>query len=254
MSNDLTFPERNDYTKRLARLKRWKNDTLQFSIDLAYVRDNKLYREDYDTFDEFLKAELGLGKSQAYRMIDFAKQKQLGSDVETERENRAKNNQVGDKKYDPVFGSEVPNGDEVGDKNKPPKKQPPKPREKVVDLDKEGHAIPEEILERWNEADEEFRELVSVVGKVKLRIQKAKKDDSIIYRNLPPSALAYAENLYSVLKDEIPYSVCTECQGFECKTCTACKTRGFFGKHIYDNAVPVETKELRKRVLTKAKK
>jgi len=37
---------------------------------LKHVRDTKIYKQDYSTFEAFAEAELGLSRSQAYRLID----------------------------------------------------------------------------------------------------------------------------------------------------------------------------------------
>lgn len=37
---------------------------------LRHVRDTKLYRQDYPTFEAFAEAELGLSRSRAYQLID----------------------------------------------------------------------------------------------------------------------------------------------------------------------------------------
>lgn len=49
-----------------------RTSALAAANELRIIREQKLYREEYHTFEQFCEAEFGIGKSQAYRLIDGA--------------------------------------------------------------------------------------------------------------------------------------------------------------------------------------
>lgn len=228
--NELTFTERNDYTKRLQRLKKWTQDRFQISLDLLHIRDNQLYKEDYKTFEDFCKTELEISRPRAYQLIDFAEQKKLGSEAKNERQSRdSKMSTMVDKSRE--FEPKIIDSEEI-----------------ICDKTEAHFEVPEAILNDWKRADEVGKEVIRKVSELKCFLEKGKNDDDVIFRELSITASAYAANLYTAVKSIPPYAVCTSCQGIQANKCVTCKGRGFFSKDFYDRAIPSEVKTLRNRV------
>jgi hypothetical protein len=66
----LTAEKRERYVQCKSKIK---EGLLQAAQALEEVRNDRLYREEYPSFEEFARSEYGLGKAQAYRTISGAK-------------------------------------------------------------------------------------------------------------------------------------------------------------------------------------
>ena len=75
--NKLTAPERSDFR----RLEKIVEDGLQTFIEvgnaLREIRDGKLYREKWTTFEGYVEDRFDIGKSQAYRLIEAVETKEM---------------------------------------------------------------------------------------------------------------------------------------------------------------------------------
>lgn len=117
--------------------------------------------------------------------------------------------------------------------------------------DKTGFLIPTAILDDWKRA-EAFGANLREISRIKSELSKGLEDkDPIFIRELNSSAVALLQNIYSELKGVIPYAVCTSCQGRQRTKCSLCKGSGFISQFAYNQFVPAETKELRKKVVQK---
>jgi hypothetical protein len=65
--------ERFDFLKR--RIKTWLKDRFQVADDLREIRDNELYKRDYDTFEQCCAEEFGLSRTYAYGLIEASEVK-----------------------------------------------------------------------------------------------------------------------------------------------------------------------------------
>jgi hypothetical protein len=76
----LSEEERVGHTERVRRIQENFQQIAQISLDmwrdLSWIKENRTYRERYDTFDEFCKNELGKDNSQIYRYMKDAKFKE----------------------------------------------------------------------------------------------------------------------------------------------------------------------------------
>lgn len=231
MSNELTFTERNDYTKRLHRLKTWKNDTVQVAIDLKHIYDTKSYREDYSTFSEFCEKELGIKKSRAYQIASFGGQKLLGSKAKNERQSRNENSTM------------VENNDDSEPKS-----------DKIVQLDCTGYKITKTAMAVWERASE-AKDLIQQVSKIRSIIKKSEAEDDILFREINHNGLlADLSNVIGRLKLAVPFAVCTSCQGHNSDKCTLCHRRGMLSEFAFNSHVPSEMKLVRSKAIAKAAK
>src|SRR4051812_18555720 len=100
-------------------------------------------------------------------------------------------------------------------------------------LDKTGLPIPEKLLPLWNRA-QEAQDLMTSVTRIKGMLKSAKEDNDLLFRLVNFSgALAHAEQLYSFLKEALPFAVCPMCKGAFPENCTFCKRRGFVSEFMW---------------------
>lgn len=244
MSNSLSLTQRTEHLKRITRLHLWKEDTIQAGIDLAYIRDNKTYRDDFDTFEEFCEAEFGMSRPNAYRLIEFSQIKlsPMGDKIENERQAREISN-VPEKNREDVL-KEASKGGLTAKKIKDASNLI---KADLVAFDKTEakYPIPKEILSDWDNAELTARELLNQISEIKVTLESARETGELIFREVSQSAATHAINLYTAIKNVVPYSVCTSCQGRNRSKCTTCRGRGFFSKDFYEIAIPKEIKDLR---------
>lgn len=74
--NQLTVVERGSLRKYEATIERGIGTFLEVGLALKAIREEKLYREQFQTFEKYVVDRWGMHKSQAYRLIDAAEVKQ----------------------------------------------------------------------------------------------------------------------------------------------------------------------------------
>lgn len=223
MNNELTTKQENRLRELTDKINLWINDRFKVGEYLSEIRDSKLYRRDFDTFEEFCESTFKFKKSQAYRLIEAAEFKKLpeGRHVETVTE---------------AYNS--------SQKSKSEPKTSPK-GDKIINLDKTGFPIPDGIMEDWNRAEAVGRDIIRRMSEIKCQIERAIDEKDSIFAEVTNSTSTYAINIYGSLKLILPYCVCTSCQGNNPKKCTLCRGRGFFSEFLYKTAIPEEIKTIR---------
>jgi hypothetical protein len=68
----LSVSEQAELVCREARLERNIRAFLEAGQDLLYIRDNRLYRSNYATFEEYCDQRWYLKQSRAYQLMDAA--------------------------------------------------------------------------------------------------------------------------------------------------------------------------------------
>jgi hypothetical protein len=72
LKTTLTCEETERLDKLESSIQRGKKTFVEVGIALAAVRDEKLYRRDYDTFEAYCKDKWGWTRQHAYRLIECA--------------------------------------------------------------------------------------------------------------------------------------------------------------------------------------
>jgi len=235
------------------RVRSWWEGREQVGAALIEIRDHKLYRMEFETFEEFCEHEFGFKRAHAYRLIEFAKVKAsvagspIGDKITNESQARAlatvpEENRVElltqAAKSGPVTAKRIT---EAAEKNGHKAKT-----EKIIDLDKTGYPIPETILEEWNRAVA-FKETINQLSQIKLEVETGIEEHDPIFREITNSTVSSLTNAYRDLKRVLPYAVCTSCQGLTPKKCSLCKGRGFLSQFTYSTCIPEQTKKMRER-------
>ena len=134
----------------------WLNKGPEVGARLAEIRDDKLYRAEFDTFEDYCRSVHQLSRPHAYRLIDFAeiKMSPVGDKIENERQAR-EIKKVPPKKRGKLLEKLMGEGKPVTAKNiaeacthSVGTSKPPKP------LDSTGYPIPKNCWPIWERAHE----------------------------------------------------------------------------------------------------
>lgn len=245
MSNELTRIESTRYLNLKNRIKVWVNDRFAVGLALGEIQEKKLYRQDFDTFEEFCVSEFNFQKSQAYRMIEAAQVKEsvkmspIGDKLVNEGQARALS-EVAPSSRERVLTE----ANRVGPITA---KSITKAAEKIqnaIQLDKLGHEIPESIELDWNRAAA-AKQYLDALSKIKCFIDKGVEEDDVIFREVNANLVATLKNAYSEIKRILPHAVCVTCHGHHRSKCTGCRGRGFMSEFMYAVCVPEDIKKIR---------
>jgi hypothetical protein len=250
IGDKLTDVESKRYRKLKQQIGSWWKDRLAVGAALREIRDQKLYRQEYSTFEDFCIAEYEIKHSQAYRLIEAADVKEslktspIGDKLRNEQQARALALVPLEKRAE-VLEEASKDGPATARKitEAAATVKPEKPQQQ---LDKTGYPIPESILDDWQHA-ESYSALLREVSNIKKTVSDALEGSDIAFREISNTTIALIQNVYGQLKCIIPYAVCTSCAGHNRAKCTLCKRRGFISKFAWEQYVPAEIKKMRTR-------
>lgn len=230
---------------------------------LKEIRDRKLYRKDFKTFELYCQSKWNLTGRRVRQLTDAATVVQLLTEKSgtmvpkntSERAIRELSNvpeakraevvkAVASAKKELTPGTIKEAADEL-------KKNEPKP----IQMDFTGYPIPPELEELWNRGSEP-EEIISSLTKVRLAIKRAAEDKDKLFAEVDAAGTVAALNeVISRLRRAVPFAVCTQCQGrLEVQPrqkCTMCKGRGFISEFLYKTCVPEEIKKIRSKATKK---
>lgn len=237
---------------------------------LAEIRDNKLYREHWETFEAFCKAEFGMGKSHAYRLIgasgvkESVKASPHADKITTEAQTRALD-AVPEEDREEVVEAAVaasPDGIPTPDGIRaaaetivPDPRKKPEPTGPTIELDSTGFAIPEKLVEFWKRKPE-VQALLTALSKVRVALRKAQEEDDPLFRPVCgkgkdqtwTALITSLDKAYTNVGLAVPYAVCPTCQGHLMKSCVTCQQRGFVSEFYYKNQFDSNSRALRETV------
>lgn len=246
------------------KIRNWWEDRFKVGAALQEIRDQKLYQDEHETFEEFCQQEYGFERAHAYRLIGFAEVKTsiqmspIGDKITRESQARALAPVPEEKRVEvlekvaakgPITARAITEAaNQVSPKTL--KQEPPKEVVKEIHLDKTGYVIPDSILADWQVA-ESFRSTLNDLQRIKLLIEKAIDKRELIYREVGQDTVADLKNTWTALKQVLPYAVCPTCQGRTREKCSVCKQRGFVSEFGYTHWFAKEVIELRERAIRK---
>jgi len=267
------------------QIKSWWDDRFKVGEALLEIREQKLYRADYETFDEFCESEYGFKRAHAYRLIEFADVKAsvqmspIGDKLVRESQARALAPVPEEKRVEvlteaakapgPVTAKRITeaargNGLDphrwtslpTGAQNKVKSGAMTVGEANAVYDQQQREEKPVQHLDRTGYPIPEgiledwrwceaFQETLTYLSRIKVAAEKGIDDQDPRYREITNTTVATLKNAYGDLKRALPYAVCPTCQGRTPKKCTLCKGRGFISEFLYSTAVPEQTKKLR---------
>jgi len=241
MKNEITKIE----TDRLADLEvvisRGQKTFIEVGNALEEIRDERLYRLKYSTFEEYCKAKWGFDRTYASRLISAASVTLLPIGNKLQNEGQARElAKVDPKRREAVMDAVVSSGATITAKAI---KSAAKATVDAVRMDSCKNEIPAKMLPTWDRADSEASEGMAMVSKLRTALAHAQESKDLIYREMNFSATITAlNNAYADFRRVKPYSVCYICHGLRSEKCEACKGRGFYSKFFHEMCVPEEFK------------
>lgn len=244
------------------KIRNWWEDRFKVGSALQEIRDQKLYKHEHETFEEFCQAEYGFERAHAYRLIGFAEVKAsvelspMGDKIQNERQARAlapvpveQREEVIEKAAEkgPVTAKAITEAAQEVVKAEPAKAAK---EEKQQYLDKTGYPIPSAILEDWKRAAD-YASVLRQISAIKSGLKKGLDESDLIFAEVTNTTVSTLANAYGDLKRVLPYAVCPTCQGRTPKKCATCRGRGFVSEFYYTTCVPEETKRLREKAIKK---
>lgn len=250
-------------SKRLIQLEKVIKTGEQTFIEvgnaLLEIRDSKLYRADFSSFDEYCLEKWGWGRKRGYELIIAAKTldslPEKCHQLVTNANQATALSKVSAPKRPAVLQKIQDAGKPVTAQNiavaAAPEKKPTAPRvrkpvvhEVEVKLDEIGRAIPDAMLAIF-ERGHEVEQLIALIRRVKTELTKAEKENDPLYRHMTfQRALMPLDKIAQELKETVPYALCPDCHGKNPDDCTTCKHTGFVGKFTWDHLTPEEKKTL----------
>ena len=253
-------------SKRLAELEkviaRGKQTFVDVGFALAEIRDLRLYKREYSSFQEYCREKWGWTKQHAYRLIEAApvakgntcvtNLRQASELAKVDPEQRAGVVQAIIDEGKPVTAAAIrrhlppPPMQPSGTQGTAGYTLPPPPPSQV--LDGTGWPIPTQLIPLWQRADE-VQEMLTTLSRVKgaLRTAQETKDKLFAEVNFS-SALSQLDQAWYDIKTAKPFAVCPTCQGQLPDKCMLCRGRGFVSEHRWNTCVTREDKEFRFKV------
>lgn len=255
----LSLVELADLKSLEAVIEKGKQTFVDVGQALGTIQEKKLYREKFDTFEEYCKERWNWSRQYATNVINAsgvvaALPQKLSTMVDNERAARALA-KVPPKERAKVLREAVAKSDgpPTGKQIEEVAKQSEGP--KVV-TDGGGYPIPRTLLPLW-ERRHELTAMMTTLSRVKCALSEAHENGDKLLGKVDQSAVDRIEAAYHSISEALPERVCGVCQGrLETKKdgyCKACGSTGFMSEYEYKTFVPEETRTLREAGLMKKK-
>lgn len=227
---------------------------------LRTVRDKRLYRSEFASFEDYCQTRWGKTRQWAnYLLAAGAALKSLPPKLVTAVTSvkaAAALSKVPPPKRAAVVSSITKAGQAVTAKTirkvSPP---PPKPAKGIAKQpqaalkDETGLPIPPEAIALWHRGDE-VQELLTFISALRGKLRKYQDGKDILFFGFSFSeTLAHLDQAYVEIKRMKPYAVCPTCNGKVSEQCNACNGRGLVSEFYWTTCVPEELKALRTKAV-----
>lgn len=221
---------------------------------LIEIRDDKLYRDDYGTWEEFLEKEFGISRSYFHRILEFEEIKMLpiGNKIANEAQAREIKKVPENKRQDVISDIETA-GRKVTAKTieefaasitDPPDESQSNGKPDPLGLDEIGRSIPAKQQAMYDRR-QVIDNLLSKISDVRSFLRRSQEANDILFRRLIISrVISELDSVYSELKTAQPFVLCPYCQGQTTENCMGCKGIGFLSKFHWETTVPSELREM----------
>ena len=260
MSTEITEKLTNPEFKRLMELEsvigKGIEATVKTWVALEEIRDCRLYRQKYKSFDLYCQEKWKITRRYADMLIKSASVvKSLPPEVRTIVLNPAQARAIEKvpaaqraevvidaRKSGAVTAKAIARS--AAEIDKPRIAAGPAPV-----LDSVGIKVTAKAMKYWDRAIE-ISEMMGQLSAIKCRIEKAKKGDDLMYVEIRNSVLADLNMCRESVSYALPYTICPTCNGQLVDKCGLCKGRGVISKQLYDK-VPVEIRTMREKMAKK---
>ena len=270
MKNLLSIQEKADLNKLEKVVDGGKKTFVEVGLALSEIRERRLYRLDFNNFEDYCQTRWGWTRQNANRLIEASvviqslpknletlvsnldAAKQIAKLPEADRAGVVKSIVASGKV---VTSAEVkkhlppppvrPVADRVDSTDSPSVAAPLPPPPPSQVLDGTNWPIPTQLIPLWQRADE-VQELLTILSRVKGVLRSAQdKGDMLFAEVCFSSALSQLDQAWTDIKTAKPFAVCPVCQGQVPDQCTLCKGRGMLSEHRWNTCVPREDKMFR---------
>ena len=247
-SENLTTSEQSRYDRNNETIAKGQQTFVEVGIALADVRDNRLYRAEFATFEEYCREKWGWNRAYSNLVIDASKvvgalPSNLATIVANEGQARALA-EAPEEERPHIIAAVAEAGPVTAKaiKSAVVAAKAPEP-DPVKVVDKVGREIPENCLEWWNRTPE-VAEWLAMVSKMRSFFAVAFDDGDKLYRECQSATIVSGLNsIFAELKRAKPFAVCPYCQGHPKETkCTFCFGKGLVSEFRWKTAVPIELK------------
>jgi len=281
----LTSKEQADYH----RLKKVVCDNWAATLECARaayeIKKQKLYRIEFDTWEEFCGAVLGLSVSYVNRLISAG---EVSESLKTDKEETAITGQTNpkvlmeNKNLTPIgVKFSVPTEIQTESQARELAKVPEEKRaevlaaaasngtvtaasiakaaaEPVIELDKTGFKIPKKCMALWQRRPE-VQKLLSAVSLLRSTLSTSREADDILWRPVAGKSreqtwtelLTNFDKAYASIGEAMPFAVCPACQGQIADRCTLCLGRGMISEFAYKYHVTSDVRKVRETACRK---
>jgi hypothetical protein len=246
----LTAPEFARRSELEATIEKGQKTFVEVGLALMEIREARLYRSDFDTFETYCQSKWGWGRVQSHRLIEAAdtvkdlpesvthwvtNERQARELAKVPKKQRAKVLKVASEGGEkPVTAKKIA---ETAKSFAPPPIQtrsavePPR-------LDKFGHLISSAVVPAWDRAEAWAKQALALVSDLRTSMKEFNTDH--VFAELSQTLPATINGLYTNLEAVQPHTVCPR---HEAKGCKLCSGRGFISKSLYDNAIKPADRE-----------
>jgi hypothetical protein len=244
MSEQLTSIESLRLLALEKTIREGKQKFVEVGVALEEIRDRKLYRNKFKTFEEYCQNQWGFSRQYAHQFIKGAVAvKALPPNLSTQIDKpktAAALAKVDDEKRVEVVKAAAKTGAVTAKSITSADKALSAVPEKVVD--ELGWPVPVDLHALWNRR-EEIKSLIREFDRIKNTVDKATKDGDELYLELHNSVVSDFQKVRASLVRAVPYAVCT-CNGRKEIKCSLCRGRGFLSRFLW-GVVPKEIKDMR---------
>jgi hypothetical protein len=254
MTDKLTTVEAAQLQRHEAVIKAGKNAWMAVGHSLSAIKEARLYREDYNSWDEYLKLKWGWSR-QRFAQVEGSRTvlkelpEKLATSVDNERAARELG-KVPKEKRESVLEKAV-KGSPTGKATTKAIRKAAKVEVEASIEDTDGVQVPTELVPLWLRGSE-MAEVLHGISKIKSILRAAQEQDDPLWRQVMiPTVLADLSKAWTSIQQSKPYAVCPQCQGHpEVSKCRLCKQTGFIGKLRY-SAVDKDLLDVRKKAMVK---
>ena len=241
--NKLSVPEWSKLRQHEHVIETGQQTFVEVGVALAAIRDEKLYREKYATFNDYCEKKWGWTRQHAYRLMEQAG---VVESLPAKCRPRVTSGRAASALADvPEADREAIVSSIEGPVTTAKVKAATKPTEHEVD--ETGTVIPEGILADWNRALVAGKDFAWNLSEIKCAIEDALKNKDEIYAEVNNQVVADLVNAYNAVKLIIPHAVCPTCQGRQRAACRTCGGRGFISKFYFETKIDSKTRALREK-------
>lgn len=254
MNGDLATLDAAHFAELEKVIETGKTTFVSVGLALTEIREDRLYRNNYSSFEEYCQKRWGWSRQRASQLEKSAAVVQAlppkvstkvdSPNISVPNEKVARElAKVPPEKRAEVVTKATESGQPVTAKSVKEAAVSVLPKE--TRKDSIGRTIPAGILDDWERAEKVAAKLRGCASEIKLTVERGLADRDIIFAEILNPTIAEASGLFYTLSQLIPYSVCTDCQGRTRQNCQLCRKRGWISKFLYNSpGVSKETKAI----------